>query len=105
MAKVIERVVFTQLQAHQVKYGLKDQFQSAYVSDHSTETALLRVHDDICRAVDTKGAAILVLLDLSAAFDTIDFRILLSRLREYYGVRGTALKWLSSYITDRYPQA
>ena len=102
LAKVLERVVFIRLQTHQQRSGLRDVFQSAYVSNHSTETVLVRVHNDLCRSVDSTGAAILVLLDLSAAFDTIDFDILLTRLREYYGVRGTAIKWLSSYLMGRY---
>ena len=102
LAKVLERVVFIRLQTHQQHSGLRDVFQSAYVFNHSTETVLVRVHNDLCRSVNSTGAAILVLMDLSAAFDTIDFDILLSRLREYYGVRGSTIKWLSSYLMGRY---
>ena len=71
---------------HQQRSGLRDVFQSAY---HSTETVLVIVHNDLRRSVDSTGAAILVLLDVFAAFHTIDFDILLSRLQEYYGVRGS----------------
>ena len=80
LAKVLERVVFIRLQTHQQCFGLRDVFQSAYVSNHSTETVLVRVHINLCRSVDSTAAAILVLLDLSAAFDKIDFDILISRL-------------------------
>ncbi|XP_046575116.1 uncharacterized protein LOC124283131 [Haliotis rubra] len=72
-------------------------FQSAYRKFHSTETALLRVINDIRRAVDHGNIAALVLLDLSSAFDTIDHN-LLDRLRHQYGIDGTALRWISSYI-------
>ncbi|MCG8431411.1 MAG: reverse transcriptase family protein, partial [Candidatus Omnitrophica bacterium] len=75
--------------------------QSAYKRNHSTETALLRVQNDIRMMVDKHGAAILVLLDLSAAFDTIDHDILLERLEKLIGIRGTALEWFRSYLTNR----
>ena len=101
LSKVMERIIFSRLQAHQAKTQLKDPFQSAYATSHSTETALVRVHNDLCQAVDSSGAAILILLDLSAAFDTIDFKILLKRLDMYYGVKGSALEWLSSYLQGR----
>ena len=58
---------------------------------HSTETALLKVHRDIAEALDTKCMAALVLLDLSAAFDVVDQRILQNRLEHSFGVSGSAL--------------
>ena len=76
-------------------------YQSAYIEHHSTETALLKVKNDLCRSVDDHGAAVLVLLDLSAAFDTIDHGILLRRLEERFGITGAALSWISSYLSDR----
>ena len=66
-----------------------------------TETALLRVQNDILRTLDQGGAAILVLLDLSAAFDTIDHSILLSRMESVLGVKGSALQWFKSYLLGR----
>jgi hypothetical protein len=76
--------------------------QSAYRSNHSTETALLKIQNDILLALDSGKGVILVLLDLSAAFDTIDHNILLSRLRSRIGVDGPALQWVSSYLDGRY---
>ena len=76
-------------------------FQSAYKPIHSTETALLRVQNDILQAVNSEGGAILVLLDLSADFDTIDHQKLLELLDYSFGIRGDALKWFKSYIQDR----
>ena len=69
--------------------GLHDFLQSSYNKYHSTETALTCIHDDILRAVDEKQCVILLLLDLSAAFDTIDHAMLLSRLQKYIGPRDT----------------
>ena len=73
---------------------------SAYRKHHGTETALLRVQNDILCDLDHKRGVFLILLDLSAAFDTIDHGVLLSRLSNF-GVRGSALEWIRSYLTDR----
>ena len=67
----------------------------------STETALLRIQDHINRGLDAGVGSLLVLLDLSAAFDTIDHTILLERLEAVAGIRGAALAWLRSYLHDR----
>ena len=75
--------------------------QSAYHSSHSTETALLKVKTDIIQALDNQEVACLILLDLSAAFDTIDHDILLNRLKSRFAVTGVVLKWLESYLKDR----
>ena len=76
-------------------------FQSAYRQLHSTETALLRVQNDILQAVDSEGGAILVLLDLSAAFDPIDHQKLLDLLDYSFGIRGDALRWFKTYLQHR----
>ena len=56
---------------------------------------------DVLAALDEGQACIMVLLDLSAAFDTLDHNILISRLETSFGVTGNALKWLASYLSDR----
>ena len=91
VSKIIEKVVSTRLEDHLRRNGLHEDFQSAYRSGHSTETALLCIHSDILNSLDKGEAAILVLLDLSAAFDTIYHQILLARLNNMYGISGTAL--------------
>ena len=91
LSKLIERIVCVQLVNHLDKNGLYEVFQSAYRQLHSTETALLRVQNDILQAVDSRGGAILVLLDLSAAFDTIDHEKLIRTLDIYCGIRGDPL--------------
>ena len=75
--------------------------QSAYRQGHSTETALLKIFSDILDAADSAQVTLLGLLDLSAAFDTVDHDILLTRLHKSYGVGGTALAWISSFIQGR----
>ena len=75
--------------------------QSAYRKHHSTETAVLRVLSDILTAIDKQQVTLLALLDLSAAFDCVDYDILLSRLQSTFGLRGVTLGWIRSFLTDR----
>ena len=75
--------------------------QSAYCANHSTETVILKVKADILHAMDKQEVSCLVLLDLSAAFDTIDHLILFKHLENHSGITGVALKWTKSYLTGR----
>lgn len=101
ISKIIEKAISKQLISHFQNHNLIEKFQSAYRPLHSTETALVRVSNDILKAIDEKKCVFLVLLDLSAAFDTIDHSILLQRLRLNLGVDETALQWFSSYLSNR----
>jgi hypothetical protein len=101
ISKVLERVVASRLNQYMEDNHLQEQLQSAYKSGHSTETALVRIQNDILSSVDKQGLVILVLLDLSAAFDTIDHDVLLTRLHSMLGISGAALEWFRSYLTER----
>ena len=78
---------------HVSRSALYPLLQSAYRAGHSTETALLKVQNDILLAMDHQHVTLLVLLDLSAAFDTVNHRVLLRRLEFTYGITGTTLQW------------
>lgn len=82
--------------------SLFDVYQSGFTNNHSTETALVRVINDLKINTDNHKVSILLLLDLSAAFDTVNHVILLQRLEQCLGLRGTVLNWLSSYLSGRY---
>ena len=101
LSKCTEKAVASQMKDYLRINNLNDTFQSAYKEHHSTETALVRVQNDILRTIDNQGCAILLLLDLSAAFDTVDHAILLSRLSSRFGIKGAALQWFESYLEDR----
>ncbi|XP_046575832.1 uncharacterized protein LOC124283847 [Haliotis rubra] len=101
ISKLIERIAATQFKDHMDSNGLHEVYQSAYRCFHSTETALVKVQNDILMGIDKDGASILILLDLSAAFDTIDHSVLLATLEGRFNVKGVVLKWFKSYISDR----
>ena len=95
-------MVATQINAHVDFNALRDPFQSAYCRRHSTETALLRIKNDVSAALYRKCMVLLVLLDLSSAFDTLDHHLLLNRLKYSCGITGSAIAWLQSYLSNRH---
>ena len=104
LSKVLERVVAQQFQTYMNDNALYSTFQSAYRPFHSCETALVKVQSDILCALDTKCVVIHVMLDLSAAFDTLEHTILINRLSDRFGVKGTPLSWFRSYLSGRSQQ-
>ena len=100
LSKVLERAVADQLMTHLHTNSLHEVYQSAYRPSHSTETALLKVHDDITQAISRNEIVILVMIDLSAAFDTVDHQLLLRTL-DSIGVTGRAQQWFAYYLHDR----
>jgi len=101
LSKILERLVAVRLVSHISFMGADEVLQSGFKSGHSTESALLCVTNDLRRSCDAGHASILILLDLSAAFDTIDHDILLDRLKSFLGITGTALDWFKSYLRGR----
>ena len=97
----MERLALTRLRPHLLNSVNFGQYQSAYRTGHSTETALLEILDGVYTAADDKQISVLIGLDLSAAFDTVDHSLLTERLQAEFGVTDTALDWLRSYIADR----
>ena len=102
LSKILEKVVLHKLLSYLQENNLSNPIRSAYRAGYSTENVLLRIVNDILSALDNDNISVLLLLELSAAFDTIDHQILLSRLNSVFGIQSTALQWFYSYLSDRY---
>ena len=101
VGKLIERIVKKRLDEHMTEQDLGSDFEHGYKEGHSTETLLLKAVNDLLMSCDAGLPSVLMLLDLSAAFDTVDQNKLLQILKDEIGVEGTALNWFTSFITDR----
>ena len=102
LSTLVEHTSFYNGSIYIPTFAMSELYQSAYKSCHSTETALVCVCDDIKLAFDKRMGTALIMIHLSAAFDTINHDILLRRLRDRYGIMGDALKWVKSYLTNRF---
>ncbi len=100
IAKTLERVVFNQLSSFLSKHNLLDANQSGFRRGHSTETALLSVTEALVIAKADSKSSVLILLDLSAAFNTVNHQILLSTLSSL-DITGITLRWFESYLNGR----
>ena len=98
--KLIECAMTDQLNEHITWNKLMEPMQSAYRSGHSMETALLELHDDMLRALDNQEIKCLVLLDLSAASDTVDHEILISHLESNFGITDITLAWIRPHLSN-----
>ena len=101
IGKLIERIVLRRLNEHLETNHLNIANQSGYRKYYSTETLLVKIVDDLLIAFDENKATVVMMLDLSAAFDTVDHGKLLNILFHEIGITGTALKWFRSFITGR----
>ena len=101
LSKVIEKAASRQVMDHVDSNNLGEPLQSSYKRHHSTETALLKVKNDLLCSLNNNKAVLMVLLDMSAAFDTVDHDILLDRLRSKFGIKHMVKSWFSTYLGDR----
>ena len=101
IAKILEKLVLSQVSSYLNSHNLYNTCQSAYRPSHSTETALLKVVNDLFRCLNKGNISVLALHDFSSAFDTIDHTILVHSLHSDFGFTDTVLQWFSSYLTDR----
>ena len=104
MSKLVERLVYRQLSTFLEAHNLIPQHQSGFRARHSTETAVLKVMSDILGAADRGNVVLLGLLDMSAAFDTVDHEILLHWIQASFGITEQALSWLRSFLESRTQQ-
>ena len=103
LSKIIEKLVNRQIVFYLTTHDLLDPNQSAYKKNHSTQTALLKLTEDIYDAIDDSEVTLLALLDFSKAFDTVNHRLLLAKL-DILGFQENTRKWILSYLSDRQQQ-
>ena len=102
ISKVLEKSIYSQLNDHIEKNQLHAKFQSAYRSNHSCETSLAKVYNNIEFCLNAKGNVVLLLMDSSAAYETVDHSILLEKLETEYGIKDKALDLMQSYLEQRF---
>ena len=101
LAKIIEKCILSQLNIHLLENNLHTETQSGYKRYHSCETAMIKIVNDIQLEILQNKITVVLMLDQSAAFDTVDIPILIKKLREDYSIRDDALKLISSYVSER----
>src|SRR6218665_2224432 len=101
LSKLTQRIVLARLNNYLSSNSLLNLHQSGFTKHHSTGTLLVSLYKKVVSAVSHQQVSCLCLLDISAAFDTIDHSIFLQRLSSWFGVSGTALLWFQSYLSTR----
>ena len=101
ISKLTERVVHTRVNTYLSENGLHVPTQFGYKRHHSCETFLLKLIDDILVSVDSKLGVVVLIIDLSAAFDTVDHTVLLNILQSKFHITGSALLWFKSFLSGR----
>ena len=99
IADILEKLVLSKVSSY--SHNLKNTCQSAYRTGHSTETALLKIVNDLFLSLSKGNISVLALLDISSALDTIVHPILVHRLHTDFGFNDAVLQWFSSYLNDR----
>ena len=97
----MEHCVLNQFDQHCSKYGLMPGYQSAHRKNFSSETALIKVINDYLWNMENQQITIIVTIDLSATFDTVDHQILTDVLNKRFNIDGVALEWFSNYLSSR----
>ena len=101
VSKLTERVVHSRINQHLTDNSLHSPSQFGYKKNHGVETLMLKLLDDILVAVDRKFGVVMLIVDLSAAFDTVDHSLLIKILQGKCKIRGPALSWIKSFLSDR----
>lgn len=100
LSKILEKIIYAQIYNYTNENHILNKYQSGFRAGHSTASALCQVTDDLIRAMDENMATILILLDYSKAFDTINHELMAAKFK-YYGFDQIAIKFINSYLCNR----
>ena len=103
ISKLVEKAMLEQINHHCNSHNLLLDYQTGYRENRSCETVLLKLTNDILCSVDTekKNVTVMIALDMSATFDTVDQKVLLSILQNNFGISETVLEWFRNYLNHR----
>jgi hypothetical protein len=101
ISKIVERIAHDQLTSYLERNNLLNDYQSGFRRGHSTMTALLKVTDDIRKSINDGMVTILVLLDFTKAFGSMDHDLLIDKLIHHYGLSDSSVAWFRSYLAGR----
>lgn len=103
LSKILEKIIYWQIYQYFIKHNLFPKHQSGFRKGYGTTSALLNLTDNLIRASDKKQATVIISLDYSKAFDTIDHDLLCAKL-QYYGFDEISIQFFNSYLKGRYQQ-
>ena len=98
ISKLVEKAMLEQINLHCNAHNLLPDYQSAYRENRSCETVLLRLTNDLLWCMERKDVTVMIALNLSAAFDTVNHEVLLTKLQNNFGINGMALEWFRNYL-------
>ena len=101
VSKLVEKAMLDQINQHWHANNLLPDYQSAYREYRSCKTVLLKLTNDLLWSMERKNVTVLIALDLSMAFDTVDHSVLLTILQSNFGMNGTALDWFKNYLAPK----
>ena len=101
LSKILEKAALRQITEYIEANKLLPKYQSAYRKNHGVETATMKMYSDLLNAIDNSQVTIVVMIDLSAVFDTVDIPTVINILQNDFGIKYTPLKWVESYLTKR----
>ena len=101
LSKVLEKAALNQFITHCNKHSLLPDYQSAYREHYSCETALIKLTNDVLWSMENGNVSAVMMIGLSAAFDTVDHNLLLEVLEKCFGLEDTCLKWYATYLQPR----
>ena len=102
ISKLVEKAMLEQINHHCNIHNLLSNYQSGYRENGRCKTVLLKLTNDFLWSMERKNVTVMIVLNLSTAFNTVDHEVLLRNLQDNFGISGIALEWFRNYLNNRY---